>query len=168
MSKTQELVAQLEKQISFLTQELERARNRSESLWSDIYERCVNEGNDKDNAEFWADSICELLSGWVHSKRASLTQRVVSTGAMPPYTDCLNDLVVSLTPPGSTPPSLPPEFSNLASMPVSGPTIPPAESPPPVTYNGLSADAQIGPAKMQRVNVPKAFTGAVPPPLPPE
>ena len=167
MSKSQDLVTKLEEQIAFLIAELDKARKKSDSLWSDIYEAFMQEGNDTDNAEFWADKVSQLVSSWVHSQRTSLGQRVVATGAMPPYTDCLNDLVVSLAPPGSAPPSLPPEFAEMALTPVSGPTLPTTALPPPVAYNGLSADAQVGPAKMKRVNVPKAIPGALPLPLPP-
>lgn len=168
MSNQQELIEKLKEQIAFLTSELERAEKKSDSLWSNIHDAFIDEGNEGEQAEFWADRISELVSSWVAKQRDSLGRRIVATGAMPPYTDCLNDLIVSISPPGSAPPALPEEFAQMAGAPVVGPTLPTTSLPPPVTYNGLSADAQLGPAKMQRVNVPKPFPGAVPLALPPE
>lgn len=170
MSKSEDLISKLKEQIAFLTAELERAEARSNSLWSRIHEAFILEGNGKDEADFWADKIAEIVSSWINSQREILTQRIVSTGAMPPYTDCLNDLIVGLTAPGSAPPPLPKELAELAQTPVAGPSLAPTDAlpPPPPTFNGLSADAQPGPPKMKRVYVPKPIPGAVPLPLPPE
>jgi hypothetical protein len=156
MSNSQELIEKLKEQISFLTAELERAQRKSNSLWSQIQGAFLQEGNDEENADFWADKISQILSEWVHTQRTSLSQKIGETGTMPPYTDCLNHLVVSLSPPGSAPPSLPPEFTEFTKAGLEAPA-----------YGGLSADAQVGPPKERKIGVPKAIPGAVPLPLPP-
>jgi len=166
MSNSQEIIEKLKDQIAFLTAELNRVEQKSNSLWSQLQDAFLQEGNDSENANFWADRISQIFSTWVHTQRTNLTQRIVSTGVMPPYTDCLNDLVVSISPPGSTPPSLPPEFAELANTPVVGPTLATSSFDRPA-YEGLSADAQIGPPKQRKIGVPKPIPGAVPLPLPP-
>ena len=166
MSNSQELIEKLKDQIAFLTAELDRAQRKSNSLWSQIQGAFLQEGNDEENADFWADKISQILSEWVHTQRTSLSQKIVETGAMPPYTDCLNHLVVSLSPPGSAPPSLPPELTEFTNTPSPGPTFSPTGLEAPA-YGGLSADAQVGPPKERKIGVPKAIPGAVPLPLPP-
>lgn len=166
MSNSQELIKTLKDQIAFLTAELERAQTKSDSLWSQIQSAFIQEGNDEENAEFWSDKISQIISEWVQVQRSNLTQRIMETGSMPPYTDCLNQLVVSISPPGSTPPSLPPEFTELTNTPVSGPTLSPVSMETPA-YGGLSPDAQVGPPKERKIGVPKPIPGAVPLPLPP-
>ena len=89
-------ISQLEEQVAFLMGELERERRRSDSLWGAIHAAFIDEGNDKDNAEFWADRISALVADWVNNRRENLNQRIMATGAMPPYTDCLNELAIHL------------------------------------------------------------------------
>jgi hypothetical protein len=166
MSNSQEIIEKLKDQIAFLTAELNRVEQKSNSLWSQLQDAFLQEGNDSENADFWADRISQIFSTWVHNQRTNLTQRIMSTGVMPPYTDCLNDLVVSISPPGSAPPSLPPEFVELVNTSVVGPTqLSPGLDQP--AYQGLSADAQVGPPKQRKIGVPKPIPGAVPLPLPP-
>jgi len=159
MPNTEQAISQIEQQISTLMRELDRLRRGSNSIRGTIYDAFIDEGNDEGAAEFWSDRIAIIVSNWVSSQRSELGKRIISTGEMPPYTDCLNDLLVSISDsgfPADTP------FDNVPVAPAM------AAPPPPVPIrDGLSADAQAGPPKMQRVNVPKAKPGAVPLPLPP-
>jgi hypothetical protein len=153
--------------------ELEKERRRSDSLWGAIQAAFIDEGNDKDNAQFWADKVSSLVADWVNNRRANLNQRIMTTGAMPPYTDCLNELVISVAPPGSTP-EFPPDFNPLYAEQREGPQLLLTSNAPqpysPYQPNQLSS---VHPSTMQpgagdrlvpehrRVNVPKPFATAM-------
>jgi hypothetical protein len=165
-------ISQLEEQVAFLMGELERERRRSDSMWGAIHAAFIDEGNDKEQAEFWADRISALVADWVNNRRENLNQRILATGAMPPYTDCLNELIISISPPGSTPAPLP-EFNPLHAQypigsqaaPMTGsyqPYQPPAQLPsiPMSVAMNLSVPQQtavVGERIAPRVNVPRPF-----------
>jgi hypothetical protein len=165
-------ISQLEEQVAFLMGELERERRRSDSMWGAIHAAFIDEGNDKEQAEFWADRISALVADWVNNRRENLNQRILTTGAMPPYTDCLNELIISISPPGSTPAPLPefnplhaqyPIGSQAAPMPGSYlPYQPPTQLPsiPMSVAMNLSVPQQtavMGERIAPRVNVPRPF-----------
>ena len=156
MQDTDKVILQLQQQIAELTRELERVQRRSTSLWQTIYDAFIDEGNDTEIAELWSNRLSKIISDWVMARRSELSQKLVSTGEMPPYTDCLNELLVSTAPEGSAPPPL----LEPAGRPSDhqAPFVPPVNSEPvPPAPHGLSPDAVAGPPKMQRVNVPKPF-----------
>lgn len=158
MPNTEQAISKIEQQISTLMRELDRLRRGSNSIRGTVYDAFIDEGNDEGAAEFWSDRIATIVSNWVSNQRSELGKRIISTGEMPPYTDCLNDLLISISDSGF-PVDVP--FDNAPAQPAMG------ASPPPVALrDGLSVDAQAGPPKMQRVNVPRAIPGAVPLALP--
>jgi hypothetical protein len=172
-------ISQLEEQVAFLMGELERERRRSDSLWGAIHAAFIDEGNDKDNAEFWADRISALVADWVNNRRENLNQRIMATGAMPPYSDCLNELIISISPPGSTPAPLP-EFNPLHAQhtigtqaaPTSGSYQPYQPYQPPTQLPSIPTTVAMTPSAPQqtavtgeriapRVNVPRPFAVSI-------
>lgn len=165
-------ISQLEEQVAFLMGELERERRRSDSMWGAIHAAFIDEGNDKEQAEFWADRISALVADWVNNRRENLNQRILTTGAMPPYTDCLNELIISISPPGSTPAPLP-EFNPLHAqypigsqatpmpgsyLPYQPPTqLPSIPMPAAMNLSALQQTAVVGERIAPRVNVPRPF-----------
>jgi hypothetical protein len=148
MQETNQAIANIQQQIAELNRELERLQRRSNSLWGSIFNAFIEEGNDEEVAELWSNRLSKMVGDWVSTKRGDLGQRLVSTGEMPPYTDCLNDLLVAMAPAGSSPP---PAESGLT-----GPSLEFTSLVAPVPQ-GLPSDVAAGPPKMQRVNVPKPF-----------
>jgi len=168
-------ISQLEEQVAFLMGELERERRRSDSLWGAIYAAFIDEDNGKEEAQFWADRISALVADWVNNRRENLNQRIMATGAMPPYSDCLNELIISISPPGSTPAPLP-EFNPLHAQhtigtqaaPTSG-SYPPYQPYQPLTQlPSIPTTVAMTPSAPQqaavtgeriapRVNVPRPF-----------
>lgn len=93
-------VRELEEKIIWLQGELERERRRSMSLWDSFRTAFLKEGNSEEQADYWASEIASHITRWINSQRQEITKRVQLTGSLPPYTSCLNDLSISLTPPG--------------------------------------------------------------------
>lgn len=159
MQDTDKVILQLQQQIAELTRELERIQKRSTSLWQTIYSAFVDEGNDEEVAELWSNRLAKIISDWVAARRSELSQKLISTGEMPPYTDCLNELLVATAPEGSAPPPLLGPAGTTSDR--QAPFVPPVNNEPvppvPPVPHGLSPDAVAGPPKMQRVNVPKPF-----------
>jgi hypothetical protein len=175
-------ISQLEEQVAFLMGELERERRRSDSLWGAIYAAFIDEDNGKEEAQFWADRISALVADWVNNRRENLNQRILATGAMPPYSDCLNELSISISPPGSTPAPLP-EFNPLHAQhtigtqaaPTSGsyppyqpyqPYQPPTQLPSIPTTVAMTPSAPqqaavTGERIAPRVNVPRPFAVSI-------
>jgi hypothetical protein len=169
-------ISQLEEQVAFLMGELERERRRSDSLWGAIYAAFIDEKNGEEEAQFWADRISALVADWVNNRRENLNQRILATGAMPPYSDCLNELIISISPPGSTPAPLP-EINPLHAQhtisyqaaPMPGeyqPYQPPTQLPSipmPVAMNPSVPHqaAVVGERIAPRVNVPRPFAVAI-------
>jgi hypothetical protein len=171
-------ISQLEEQVAFLMGELERERRRSDSLWGAIYAAFIDEDNGQEEAQFWADRISALVADWVNNRRENLNQRIMATGAMPPYSDCLNELIISISPPGSTPAPLP-EFNPLHAQhtigtqaaPTSGSYQPYQPYQPPqlpsipmtvaMTPSAPQQAAVTGERIAPRVNVPKPFAVAI-------
>lgn len=161
--RPQKTIEDLEKQIALLTSELNLAKRKSESLWCKTFDSLLEEGNDEETAEHFADKFSEILSNWAKSQRDRLAISVASSGVMPPYSECLNDLVVTVSHPGKEPEKLGdvpfPEKEDVLETPFQ--RLPTVESVPNPS-DSLSDDAKIGPPKMKRVNVPKGVPGAVP------
>ena len=99
-------VEALERQIVLLTEELSRARRKSESLWCKVFDSFIEDGNEEETAEHFADQFSEILSNWAKQQRDRLALIVASTGSMPPYSECLNDLIVAIAAPGEEPEKL--------------------------------------------------------------
>ena len=172
-------ISQLEEQVAFLMGELERERRRSDSLWGAIYAAFIDEDNGKEEAQFWADRISALVADWVNNRRENLNQRIMATGAMPPYSDCLNELIISISPPGSTPAPLP-EFNPLHAQhtiatqaaPTSGSYPPYQPYQPPTQLPSIPTTVAMTPSAPQqaavtgeriapRVNVPRPFAVSI-------
>lgn len=169
-------ISQLEEQVAFLMGELERERRRSDSLWGAIYAAFIDEDNGKEEAQFWADRISALVADWVNNRRENLNQRIMATGAMPPYSDCLNELIISISPPGSTPAPLP-EFNPLHAQHTIGtqaaptpgsylPYQPPTQLPSIPTTVAMTPSAPqqaavTGERIAPRVNVPRPFAVSI-------
>lgn len=154
-------VEALERQIALLTEELSRARRKSESLWCKVFDIFMEEGNEEETAEHFADEFSEILSNWAKQQRDRLALIVASTGSMPPYSECLNDLVVAIAAPGKEPEKLGdvpvPLKEDVLDLPsLRQPTV----EDVPKGSEQLSDDAKVGPPKMKRVNVPKGIPGA--------
>jgi hypothetical protein len=99
-------VKELEAQIAELQEMLRAEVQRKESLWNEISELLLSNGElalAEDSAEELATQISDLLSNWVNRQREKLGQKIAEskTLKMPLYTDCLNDLVYALSPPGT-------------------------------------------------------------------
>jgi len=172
-------ISQLEEQVAFLMGELERERRRSDSLWGAIYAAFIDEENGKEEAQFWADRISALVADWVNNRRENLNQRIMATGAMPPYSDCLNELIISISPPGSTPAPLP-EFNPLHAQhtisyqaaPMPEPYQPYQPYQPPTQLPSIPTTVAMTPSAPQqaavtgeriapRVNVPRPFAVSI-------
>jgi hypothetical protein len=149
MLNSDDKIKQLEKQIAFLTAELQRTKEKSDSLWFSLVDS-FSQDNPVETAEVYAEEISMLISSWANFQREKILKRVVETGSMPPYTDCLNDLARSVSPPGKEPP----EMYSEESIPVSEPQV---EGPP-----SAEDPSQHMRPKKRTVNVPKAIPGAVP------
>lgn len=161
--KPQKTIEELERQIAQLTAELTLVRQRSDSIWFNIFTVFMDEGNSEDTSEYYADKFTNILLNWSKEQRDRLSKIVATTGTMPPYSQCLNDLIVGLTPPGKEPEVLRevpvPEEEDILDLPeVRTPKVEKVLSP----SESLSDDAKIGPPKMMPVNVPKGIPGAVP------
>ena len=157
MTNQNHRIKQIESQIASLMGELESLRRASDSMWSKVYDSFIDEGNTEEISELWADRISEIFISWANSKREKLADRIVKTGEMPPYTDCLNELLVDVSPPGSQPPpmkSLSVPEAELEQPERISPNIPP---PPPRRDQYQSPEMAAGTPKMQRVYVPTPF-----------
>ena len=142
-------ISALKQQISELTDKLNRLERQSKSVWTTIHQAFIDEGNQEDVAVLWADRISEIMVSWANGKREHLGKVLVSTGEMPPYSQCLNDLTIDVSPPGSQPSA----YLSLEQPEYKDAPVPPP--PPPPT--GYSAETSVVP-KMQRVYVPKPFS----------
>jgi hypothetical protein len=156
MQDTATAILQIQQQIAELNRELDRLQKRSTSLWQTVYNAFIEEGNDEEIAELWSNRLSKIISDWVASRRSELGKKLVATGEMPPYTDCLNELLLATAPAGSSPPPLPEPTGPINDA--LGGFVPPVHGEPVLPVpQGLSPDAVAGPPKMQRVNVPKPF-----------
>lgn len=163
----------LERQIAELQEQLRIEKQRKESLWNDLYELFLEKIY---NSELTEDSeasckalatlVAMKMTEWANRQRESLGKKIANSGSlrMPVYTDCLNDLVFTLSQPGSTPPKaveplpLPEADVEVSPWDESRSSLPPSpgprenlqqplteERPPMEKLNSFS----------KRVNVPK-------------
>jgi hypothetical protein len=158
----QKTIENLEKQIAQLTAELSLARKKSESLWCTVFDSFIEDGNDESTADHFANKFSVIILDWAKTQRDRLSRTVASTGVMAPYSQCLNDLVVSITAPGKEPEKLGdvpvPLKEDILDLPdIRQPTV----EDVPKASEQLSDDAKVGPPKMKRVNVPKGTPGAI-------
>lgn len=154
----------LEEQIAQLQEALRREKQKKESLWNDIYELFLSLEMGETEAETTTSKVRDALSEWVNKQRNNLGNKIAKSGniRMPVYTDCLNDLIYALSPPGTTryyKEVEPLEFEAPeveAFQPESvGPNLPPQ---PPIRY--LREEEEFEPMDKlnsfsKRVNVPK-------------
>lgn len=156
-------IEELERQIEELTIQLQIAKNKSESLWQEVFDLFLAEGNEEETASFFATKFSNIVSSWAKKKRDILAKSVATSGVMPPYSDCLNHLVVAFTPPGEEPTFLGdvpvPEKEDVIQLPEPQSLV---VSIPTSSESLLSEDARPSPPKMKRVNVPKGIAGAKP------
>jgi hypothetical protein len=105
-------IQSLEEQIADLQEQLRIEKQRKESLWNDLYEFFLEKIYSSEITED-TEASCEILANlvarqiieWANRQRESLGRRIANSGSlrMPVYTDCLNDLVLTLSQPGKTP-----------------------------------------------------------------
>lgn len=160
-------VRELEEKIIWLQGELEKERRKSMSMWESFRGAFLKEGNTDDQAVFWANEVAAIVTKWINAQRQDMIKRVEVTGSLPPYTACLNDLSISLTPPGEPVPEMyePP----VGEVPVVAPTHGQPQfsttlsfAPQPnfgAAMAPLSArDLPLGDVINPRVNVPRPFS----------
>lgn len=98
-------IRELEEKIIWLQGELKKERRKSMSLWESFKGAFLKEGNTDDQAVFWSNEMATVVNRWINSQRQEIN-KVAQMRGMPPYTACLNDLSISLTPPGEPLPEL--------------------------------------------------------------
>lgn len=180
MSTNNKTVASLEKQIIELQRELDRARRHSTSLWVQIHDYFVQTLGEENEelAEATTEAISEIVMDWVRGQREMITRFNV----LRPYTDCLNDLTVSISDPdkeveveygdvgGLTEADFANSFDPLredygdyggygAPGGSASQGVIPRIPPPPRDIHYPAAESNMAaPPRMMRVNVPKGFT----------
>lgn len=180
-STSQDKISDLERQIIALQRELDDARRQSTSMWCKVYDLCISLELSSDVSQMLTDQISSIVKDWVKDQRTKIGRRYSSLGSLPPYTDCLNDVIVSMSNPEAeldlAPYSYELEdqdgtgFQTLGTYDNPGPDglqfeepvgsrIPP---PPPPNLVG-PRDTVAGPPKMMKVNVPRAHSMPKPPP----
>ena len=149
----------LQKQIVKLQEELAMEKRKKESLWHSIYSSLRNKGLLSKKSSDLSHEITKCISEWVFSQRSKLEAKVYN-GRIPLYTDCLNDLLASLSSPESA--SGPAKVEPLGDLTVGelDSTIPePPENPLPEVPNERRNMDEIPMEKInpfsKRVNVPK-------------
>lgn len=103
----------LEEQISQLQEELRKERQKKDSLWNGFYELFLEKIYNSDLTEE-SEASCKALATlvaikmteWANRQRESLGKKIANSGSlrMPVYTDCLNDLLFTLSQPGGSRP----------------------------------------------------------------
>jgi hypothetical protein len=175
-NNSQDRVSELERQIISLQRELDEARRQSTSMWCKIHDLCLNLELSEETSTMLTEAISGIVKDWVRDQRSKMGRRYSSLGSMPPYTDCLNDVTVSISnpeaeidlepysyeqedlPQGEEPISAYDLYDNSAAVRI----------PPPPPPNLVSNQGDFGgPPKMMRVNVPRPFSAAPPSELPP-
>jgi hypothetical protein len=167
-ASSQDKISQLEKQIIDLQRELDAARKNSTSIWCKVFDDLIDSGIEQDRADELADMFAKAVVDWTKAQRAKINRKVSSMGVMPPYTDCLNDLIVSASNPETDHSDLlPPEEPDRDLLAEITPAVR-IPTPPPSITQGDDSSLHMGPAKMLRVNVPKPRSRTVIPPSLPE
>lgn len=104
-------IEDLQRQIAELQERLRIEQQKKDSLWNGLYELFlakIYNGEETEESEASCKSLATLvadkMSDWVFRQRQNLGEKIAKSGRirMPAYTDCLNDLVFSLSPPGMT------------------------------------------------------------------
>ena len=152
MSKRESEILELEQTILSLTAKLNRLKSSSSSMWGAVYNAFIDEGNDEEVSELWANRIAEIVKNWAIKQRSAIGQKLAETGEMPPYVQCLNDIILSFSPTSDLMMGLSIDTLQPVEKVAQVPPIPSVVPPVPPT------DTQIRPPKMQRVNVPKPFS----------
>lgn len=165
-SSTQDKVSELERKIIELQRELDAARKNSTSIWCKLFDNLIDAEYSEEASKEISEIVSETVLNWVKAQRAKINRTVSSIGVMPPYTDCLNDLVISSCDPETDhsellPPEEPdrelPEVSQIVRVP----------SPPVPNRQGEDPSLHMGPTKLLKVNIPKPFADAPPSHFPP-
>lgn len=153
---SQDKISQLEEQIIALQRELDAARKSSTSIWCKLFDDLIDSGFEEEVATEAVGIASSTLLEWVKAQRAKLNRKVSSMGVMPPYSECLNDLVISAANPES-------DYSNLLTkeevMVDVDRELAPLEvrlPPPPLPVAQDDPSLHLGPVKMLKVNVPRA------------
>lgn len=163
-------VEDLQRQIAELQEQLRIEQQKKDSLWNELYElflEKIYKGEETKESEASCESLAILvadkMSDWVSRQRENLGGKIAKSGRirMPVYTDCLNDLVFSLSPPGMTrykavePIEEPAMEADITPWDEGDPALP---APPETRERSLEAPPQ--PLEKlnsfsKRVNVPK-------------
>lgn len=166
-------IEDLERQIAELQEQLRAEKQRKESLWNDLYElflEKIYKGELTEDSEISCKALATLvamkMTDWANRQRESLGKKIANSGSirMPVYTDCLNDLVFTLSQPGTTPPKavdpieLPEVDLDTPAWDEDGTLLPPTPGP----RENIPQSQEEGPPPMEklnsfskRVNVPK-------------
>lgn len=165
-------IEDLEKQIAELQEQLRVEKQRKESLWNELYELFierifnteVNEESEASCKEL-ATLVSVKMAEWASRQREELAKKIVKSGSlrMPVYTDCLNDLVFTLSQPGTTPPEalkpleVPRADVEFSPWEEGDSPIPPAPGPRDSPPAGQQSEAPMEKLNSfsKRVNVPK-------------
>lgn len=104
-------IEELQRQIAQLQEQLRIEQQKKDSLWNELYELFLEKIYKREETEeseasckSLATLVADTMSDWVSRQRENLGNKIARSGRirMPVYTDCLNDLVFSLCPPGTT------------------------------------------------------------------
>lgn len=163
--KGKESVQDLEKQIIELQRKLDRARKQTNSIWGQFHDQISAGSLISQTPERLADVMSEIIIDWANKQREEIIRKASSFRGIPPYTDCLKDLIISATNPDRDPeiPEMPIEevvfqgsidpasiVEDLGNSLQS--KVPP---PPPSQVYAPDEKMRLGPPKMMRVNVPR-------------
>lgn len=180
-NSSQDRISELEKQIISLQRELDNARRQSTSMWCKVNDLCTGLDFPKDVSEMLTSEISNIVKEWAKEQRSKISRRYSSLGSLPPYTDCLNDVIVSISNP-EVEPELDPysyEEGQESENGLNSEDSPSYDSydlsaynegvnpriPPPPPPNLVSSQGAMGgPPKMMRVNVPRGHTQPAPSP----
>lgn len=167
-TSTQDKVSELEKKIIELQRELDAARKNSTSIWCKLFDTLVDCDYGEEEASTIVEVVSETVLNWVTAQRSKINRTVSSLGTIPPYTSCLNDLVISVCDPNADHSDLLPSEDLDRDSPEDsygdsyggyqgGVRVP---SPPPSARQGEDPSLHMGPTKMLKVNVPKPFASS--------
>jgi hypothetical protein len=156
-------IERLKQQVAMLTQKIDLLERKSSNLCTRFEDVMIDADMDPKFAATLASEIVGVLQDWVNNQRTKITQVIMETSEMPPYSNCLNDLLKELSLDATS-------FNDFSLTPTSsvqtrpmGRTTPPSLADPVPQSEDQSLHYK---PKLQRFNIPKPIPGAVPLPLP--
>lgn len=161
-SSSQTRILDLENKLIALQRELDEARRQSVSVWCKIRDFCTENDLPEEQSLEITNGVSKIINDWVRDQRSKINNRYSVLSTVPPYTDCLNDIVVSISDPSSSP-ELPPyshesednDLEPFGRMSENTPLVSRIPPPPISAAPGPSEEVVIAQPRMMRVNVPK-------------